>query len=136
MATAVELVQSLYDAFGKGDVPTVLGAMDEKIEWHEAEHWAYWPGGPYIGPQAVLENVFAPLVRDFDGFHVDIGRLVGCGDTVLAELRYRGTVKRTGKALDLQVAHVWDLKNGKVVRWQQYVDTWQASQVMGVIPKA
>jgi ketosteroid isomerase-like protein len=136
MASSLELVQSLYDAFAKVDVPTVLAAMDEQIEWHEAEHWAYWTGGPYIGPQAVLEGVFAPLGRDFDGFHVDIRRLVGCGDTVLAELRYRGTVKRTGKALDLQVAHVWDLRNGMVVRWQQYVDTWQAAQVMGVTPKA
>jgi hypothetical protein len=32
----VGLVKSLYEAFGRGDVPTVLAAMDPKIEWNEA----------------------------------------------------------------------------------------------------
>ncbi len=136
MSTSLQIVQSIYDAFAKGDVPAVLGAMDANIEWHEAEHWVYWPGGPFIGPQAVHEGVFAPLMRDFEGFRVEIRRLVGCGDTVLAEVRYRGTAKRTGAAIDLQVAHVWDVRDGKVVRWQQYMDTWQGAQVMGVTPTA
>ena len=29
----VEMVRGLYDSFGKGDVPSVLGKMDHAIEW-------------------------------------------------------------------------------------------------------
>ena len=136
MADSVATVRSIYEAFGKGDVQTVLGLMSEKVEWNEAEHFTYWTGGPFVGPKAVLNGVFARIGQDFDGFTVDVGRVVGCGDTVLSEGRYRGTVKATGKRLDVQVAHVWDVRDGKVVRFQQYVDTWQVAQATGVTPKS
>lgn len=136
MADSLETVRSVYEAFAKGDVQTVLGLMSDKVEWNEAEHFTYWPGGPLVGPQAVLNGVFARIGQDFDGFKVDVGRLVGCGDTVLTEARYRATVKATGKRLDVQVAHVWDVRDGKIVRFQQYVDTWQVAQATGVTPKS
>jgi ketosteroid isomerase-like protein len=136
MADSVGLVRSVYEALAKGDVQTVLGLLSEKVEWNEAEHFPYWPGGPFIGPQAVLTGVFARIPNDFDGFTVDVRRLVGGGDTVLAEARYRGTAKATGKRLDAQVAHVWDVRDGKIARFQQYADTWQIAQVTGVTPKS
>jgi uncharacterized protein len=136
MADNVELVRGAYAAFAKGEIQKVLGLLAEKVEWYEAEHVTYWPGGPLVGPQAVVNGVFARIPQDFDGFQVDVGRIVGCGDTVLVEARYRATAKATGKRLDVQVAHVWDFRDGKVVRWQQYTDTWQFAQVTGVIPKS
>jgi uncharacterized protein len=135
MADSVAIVRSVYDAFAKGDVPTVLGLLSEKVEWNEAEHFPYWPGGPFIGPQAVVSGVFARIPNDFDAFAVEVRRLVGSGDTVLAEVRYRGTAKATGKRLDAQVAHVWDVRDGKVVRFQQYADTWHIADVTGTTPK-
>jgi ketosteroid isomerase-like protein len=44
------------------------------------------------------------------------------------------TAKATGKALDAQVAHIWDFRDGKLVHWQQYTDTWQFAEVTGVTP--
>jgi ketosteroid isomerase-like protein len=35
---------------------------------------------------------------------------------------------------DVQAAHVWDLRGGKAVRFQQYTDTWQIAQVTGTTP--
>jgi ketosteroid isomerase-like protein len=128
------IVRGVYEAFAKGDVSKLLQVLDPQVEWHEAEHVTYWPGGPFIGPRAVLEGVLARIPNDFDGLAIDVQRIVGCGDTVLAEARYRGTVRATGLALDAQVAHVWDFRDGKVVRWQQYTDTWQFARVMGVQP--
>ena len=134
MADSTALIKSIYDAFAKGDVPTVLGAMDPKIEWSEAEHFPYWTGKPFVGADAIVAGVFMRLGQDFDGFRVDVRRIVGLGDTVLSEVRYRGTAKKTGKAIDLQAAHVWDVKNGKVVKFQQYVDTLATAQATGVTP--
>jgi ketosteroid isomerase-like protein len=130
----VELIRGIYAAFEAGDVPGVLATFDPNIEWYEAEHNPYWPGKAFVGPQAIVEGVFARLLEDFDGFRVDVQRLVGCGQTVLAENRYGGTAKATGEPLDLQVAHVWDVRDGKVVRWQQYCDTWELVRVLGVSP--
>ena len=55
----VEYVKSLYEAFANGDVPTVLAAMDNDIEWNEAEGNPYDLGHPFVGPSAVVEGVFA-----------------------------------------------------------------------------
>ena len=38
--------------------------------------------------------------------------------------------KATGKSMDTQACHVWDLKDGKVTRFQQYVDTAKLQDVM------
>jgi ketosteroid isomerase-like protein len=64
----VELVRGLYDAFGKGDVQAVLDKMDEGVEWNEAENWPYADRNPYVGPQAVLEGVFARLGEEWEMF--------------------------------------------------------------------
>jgi ketosteroid isomerase-like protein len=130
-----QIVRGAYDAFAKGDIPAVLALIDDRCEWLEAEHSPYWPGGALVGPQAVLEGVFMRLGQDFgDTFAVNVRRIVDCGDTVVMEDRYTGTAQASGKALDAQVTHVWDLRDGKVVRWQQYTDTHQFAEVMGVSP--
>ena len=107
----------------RGSARDRLSDVESRIEWREAEHFPYWTGAPFVGPQAVVNGVLARIPQDSDGFRIDVGRIVGAGDTVLVEARYRGTSKATGKPLDAQVAHVWDVRGGKVVRFQQYVDT-------------
>lgn len=134
MSDNAATIRGVYDAFLRGDIMAVVAVMDEHIEWNEAEHGTYWPGAPFVGPHAVLTGVFARLPQDFDNFSIEIGRMVAAGDTVLVEARYRATAKATGKPLNAQVAHVFDLRDGKIVRFQQYTDTWQFAQVTGVTP--
>jgi hypothetical protein len=67
----VQLMQDLYEAFSRGEVPTVLGAMDLGIEWRQAEGHPYQPSGtPFRGPEAILQNVFVRLGTEWDGFTV------------------------------------------------------------------
>jgi hypothetical protein len=117
----VDLVRSAYDAFERGDVPAVLAAFADDIEWVEAEGMPY--GGVYRGGDAVAQNVFGPITEDVDGFALAIEQLIGSGATVAAVLRYTGTGKATGKALDVPAVHVWDIRDGKLARFRQYIDT-------------
>ena len=79
MADNVTTVRGVYEAFAKGNVSVLLGVLDDKVEWHEAEHITYWPGGPYVGPQAVLAGVLARIPQDFDGLTIDVRRVLGFG---------------------------------------------------------
>lgn len=124
----VTLVKSLYDAFARGDVPSVLGAMDPAIVWNEAEGFVYADRNPYVGPTAIVEGVFARLATEWDGFGLAVEDVFGAGDRVVATGRYRGTYKRTGGAIDAQFAHVWTLRDGRIVRFQQYTDTAQSAR--------
>ena len=128
----VSLLKSLYSAFGQGDIPAVLAAMSPDIKWYEAEGNPYMPSGEaWTGPEAVLNNLFLRLGTEWDGFAVHPGAFHGAGDSVIVEARYSGTYKATGKEMDAQVCHVWDVKNGKLTRFQQYVDTAKLQEVMG-----
>jgi ketosteroid isomerase-like protein len=128
----VQLLKNLYDAFGRGDIATVLGTMSPQIKWHEAEGNPYRPSGePWIGPDAVLNNLFMKLGAEWDGFAVHPRQFHDAGDSVIVEGRYSGTYKATGRSADMQFCHVWDLSDGKVTRFQQHVDTAKFQDVMG-----
>lgn len=128
-----EFLTGLYDSFGRGDITTVLGSMDPEVHWHEAEGSPYMPSGEaWVGPDAVMNNLFAKLGADWDEFTIHPETFHEAGDVVVVEARYTATHKGTGKSLDAQVCHVWTLKDGKVIKFQQYVDTAKLQEVMGV----
>jgi ketosteroid isomerase-like protein len=60
-----------------------------------------------------------------------VKNLIDGGDTVVVEGRYYGKVRETGISLDAQFAHVWHLRDGKVVGFQQYTDTKQWADAIG-----
>jgi ketosteroid isomerase-like protein len=127
----VEMLQAAYDAFGRGDVPAVLGAMDPDIEWREAEGNPYQPtGAAWRGPDAVLQNLFIKLATEWDAFTVHPLKFHDAGDTLAVEGRYTGTYKDTGKSMDAQFCHVWKIRDDKAVSFQQYVDTGQWQDAM------
>lgn len=121
MASNTDTVRRLYDSFAKGDVPAVLAALDPAVRWTEAEGFPY--GGTYVGPGAVLNNVFMKLATEWDGFAAIPSSFVGEGDTVVALGEYSGTYRATGKPIRVPFAHVWTVGAGKLVRFQQYTDT-------------
>lgn len=121
--TNMSIIDGLYKAFAVGDIPTVLGSMDSNIAWNEAEGNAYADGNPYIGPDAVLNGVFGRIMQEHEYFNLkDIELYEMLNDKVLATLRYDAKYKE-GQAYNAQVAHLWTLKDGKIVAFQQYVDT-------------
>jgi len=130
--SGADFLAGMYDAFGRGDLPTVLGAWHPQIQWFEAEGNPYMPSGePWTGPDAVVANLLSRLGEDWDGFTVHPKAFHDAGDVVVVEARYTGTNKETGKSMDAQVCHVWTLADGKITKFQQYVDTAQLQDVMG-----
>ena len=127
---SVQVVKGMYEAFGRGDVPAVLGAMTDDIAWYQAEGMPR--GGLHRGPDAVAHNVFGPLIEDIPDFALAPEEFIASGDTVAAVVRYTGTGTDTGKTLNLQVVHVWDVRDGKVARFRQFVDTVKYREVVPV----
>lgn len=129
----VELVKDAYAAFGRGDIPTVVAAMDPQVEWYEAENNPYqMSGSAWIGPDAVTQNLFAKLAADWDSFTLHPQRFHDAGDSVVVEGRCTGTHKATGRAFDGQYCHIFGFRDAKLVRFQQYVDTAQLQHVVGL----
>lgn len=123
-----EIVGNLYKSFAAGDTPGVLGALAAEIEWTEAEGFPY--GGTYIGPEAVLMNVFMKLGTEWEGFSAIPEQIIADGEAVVALGNYSGKFLATGKSMTVPFAHVWTIRDGKAVRFVQYTDTLKVSEAL------
>ena len=118
-------VQGMYDAFGSGDIGTVLAALDPDVEWWEAENFIYADNNPYVGPDAVVQGVFARIGGEWEGFSVSPKEVLDAGDTIVGQGIYSGKFRNTGRDVRAQFAHVFTFRDGKIVKFQQYTDTAQ-----------
>ncbi len=129
--TNVAIVQAAYESFAKGDIPAVLAVLDPKVEWNEAEGMIYGNNKPLIGPDAVVSEVFMKIGAEWDNFTIANLQVTNMDNNmVLATGRYQAKYKKNGAALDAQVAHLWTFKDGKAIRFQQFTDTKQFSEVV------
>jgi len=127
----VQFAKDIYTAFGLGDIPAVLAMFDPEIQWREAEGNPYQPDGTaWIGPQAILEKLFMRIGSEWDGFTVTTNTLHDAGEYVVMEGRYTGTYKSSNKSIDAQVCHVLRFRDGRLLSFQQYVDTAQLQVTM------
>jgi uncharacterized protein len=127
MPTNKQIIQGLYEAFAKADVPSVLAVMDDKIEWTEAEGFPLYDG-TFVGPQAVVDGVFMRLGEIGDEFTVTPSRFVAEGDAVVAVGTYSWKHRSTGVPAKVQMAHVWTLRDGKIISFEQLVDTLKVQE--------
>jgi ketosteroid isomerase-like protein len=118
----VALVRRSYAAFACGDLDAVTAEMADDIEWHQAQGLPH--GGLYRGLDEVRRNVFEPLDADWwDAFEALPAEVLDAGEEVVVLGRYRGVAKRTGRRLDVPFVHVWTIRDGKAVRFRQFLDT-------------
>jgi ketosteroid isomerase-like protein len=118
-------VHELYEAFGRGDVPFIIGALDLEVEWWEAESFIYADGNPYVGPNSVLHGVFGRINDEWEWFKVLPNEVLDAGDTIVSHGYYNGVFKRSGREARAQFAHFFTFRDGKITKFQQYTDTAQ-----------
>jgi len=126
--TALEIARASYAAFARHDVAGVVAELDPEIEWVQAQGLPH--GGTYRGIDEVRRNIFDPLDRDWwDGFTAEPDEFIDAGDQVVVLGRYRAVAKQSRRQLDVPYVHVWTVKDAKVTRFRQFLDTagWNAA---------
>ncbi len=119
MTNPAEIVRSFYEKLKAGDAPGALGLMAHDIEW--ITMWHYKVNGR--GPERVAEGLFKPLMAEWSSFALDPTEFIVDGDAVVSLGRFTGVHGTTGKRAEAGYAHVWMVKDGKITRFRQYIDT-------------
>ena len=128
MPTNLEIITAHYAGSDAKDLAAMLAPLTPVTRWTEM---AGFPcAGTFVGPEAVVENVFKVLGAAWDGYTLKIDRLIDGGDTIVGVGTYTGTFRKTGKAMTARVTHVWDMKDGKVVQFEQFTDTLLVAEAM------
>ena len=116
----VDLVRGGYDDFNSGNVEGVLGRLDAEVEWTEPGG-GNAPSGTFTGPDSVGSEVFATVPEQFDEFTCTAENVADEGDTVRVTAHFKG-VNKSGVELDATGEHVWEVRDGKVVRFENTLD--------------
>ena len=121
----VPAVQSVYEAFGRGDIPAILERLHPEVEW---EHDMVAHGIPWIVPRSGRAAVvsFFEVLQGLE-FHVfePIALLEGPGQ-VVGLIRLEATVRATGKRVTDLEAHLFTFDDaGRITRFRHFVDTHQ-----------
>jgi ketosteroid isomerase-like protein len=125
--TNLEMIKSIYHGGAEESKRNLQSLLSPNVEWTETAGFPY--SGTYHGVQEVVKNVFANLAGDWIGFRADAENIYDAGETIIATGFYRATYRKTGKPMEASFAHVWTLKNGRIVKYVQYADTrkvWEA----------
>lgn len=118
---SVNTVRNIYAAFARGAFPRA--ALDPNVEWIEPDVPDLWFSGAHHGVDAVISDVMQPTAERFDDFRLQCDEFLDAGERVVVTGRFLGRGKDTGIELDAAFAHIWTLRDDKVVRFQGYADT-------------
>jgi len=130
MGANADRAQAMYDAFAAGDVASVLAGFDDEIDWQEPDGL---PFEDQVGPQAVAENIFGPLLAQVRDFRADVRELADSGDIVCAIGTYHGVGVSNGVELDAEFVHVLRFGgDGKITGFRTYTDTHLWRQTLGL----
>ena len=116
-----QLMQAIFDELANGNGQPFVDAMAENFCWRiiGSTEWS----GDYQGKQDVLDNLFAPLIAQFqDQYRNKVTRLIAENDFVVAECRGQVTTKR-GKPYNNTYCWVCRFSDGKLVELIEYMDT-------------
>lgn len=124
----VTLVQSLYAAFGRGDIATIVAAMAPDADWTVHGRAKDYPAlGHFKGPQGVREffRIVAENQEAMDftprEFHAADGNVFVIG-------HYAWKLRKTGRTISTDWVHIFTVRDGKVTAFNEFTDTAQFAE--------
>ncbi len=104
---------------GDRDLPALSAAIDPKITIYQTEQLPW--GGTYegeAGHRAFLAKLFQHVQSE-----VTLEKLFEAGDRVVAIGRTVGETRAGQVPFNVRVVHVWTVVDGRVARFEAYIDT-------------
>jgi ketosteroid isomerase-like protein len=130
MTTAREIVAAHYAASAAGDIQGAFSNFADDIVWTESAGGRY--AGTYTSMAEVYEKVFGRIQQDWEDFAAHLDYLIADNDNnkVAAVVNYHGKSTATGKSQNVRVVHLWTIKDGMVVAFEQVADTAEQNKAL------
>ena len=113
-----DLLRRGYEAFGSGDMDTVLAIFADDIVWHVGG--SNQTSGDYRGHQEVM-GFFGKLMELSGGtFHLDIHDIVANDRHGVVLVTASG--EKGGQKLEAREANIWHLADGKATEFWAFAE--------------
>jgi uncharacterized protein len=117
-----QVVQAIFESFGRGDIEGVLGHLSETVVWSAPGPSDVSYYGERRGHSGAAE-FFQQLGSNVTFESFEPGEFIAEGDNVVVLGRERGRVNATGKTFDNHWALVFTIRDGKVTDFKLYENT-------------
>jgi len=121
-------VQSIYESFGKGDIPAILDVLADDVEWESwTDNSAFKAGVPWMVPRhGKAEAVhFFEAAGQMEILDLQVLNMMEGGNQVAVEFALEANLPAWGGGhyRDEEI-HLWTFNHeGKVTRLRHYTDT-------------
>ncbi len=124
----VDVIQTAWDAFGRGDIDKATSVADPSAEFFAPQSLPW--GGTYHGPEGFKE-LLGKIVGNFDKFDAKPEKVLGADDDhVVVVVRFTARTKG-GEDIDGQAVWLYKMRNGQVVRGDAFIDTARILEALG-----
>ena len=122
----VEVVRELWEAYSRGDIDRVIALSDPYVVLVTLEE------GPLYGPEAVRANYARWMEAWREEPETTVEEVIGNGDHVVVIACFRGRGRGSGVRIAERLYEVYTLRNGKVLRVDEFSDRDQALEAAGL----
>jgi uncharacterized protein len=126
----VEVVREMQKRFAAGDRSSWRDVFAADVVW-DTSATTIPQAGVYRGHQGV-ERFFIDWLGTWRDLEIEYPELIDAGDSVISVFRWRGRGKASGVEVETTMFGVYDLSEGRVVRYRQYETREQALEAAGV----
>ena len=120
-----EIVREAFDAYCRGDYDRVAGFHDPHIVVVTVED------GAVYGNDDVLAN-YERWNEAWEGTETTIEEVIGHGDRVFLAVRFHARGRASGVEVDTRLYEVYTLRDGKVLRIDEYEHRADALEAAGL----
>ena len=120
------VIRQAYENFKTGNIGALLGQMSEDVDWRLPDI----EGVPFAGARrgsGQVAEFFSTLAGAQDSLAFEPRDFVAQGDKVVALGDYKWRVKKNGREYGGDFAHVFTVRDGKIVGFHEYMDTSAAA---------
>jgi ketosteroid isomerase-like protein len=126
----VEIVRWAYEEFAARGT-FVEEVVTSDFVW-DMSNFSGWPEQQVYEGVAGANRFLADWTAAWDDWQFVIDALHDAGDQVVAIARQNGRSKLTGLSVEMSLAQVWTMRDGKQARMDMYSDPVAALQAVGL----
>jgi hypothetical protein len=128
----VDTIKNLYEAFGRGDVQTIMDNLTDDVDWSADVAGSVAPWHGRKEGKAAVPSFFEGIANSTTVLEFTPLAYAATDNEVLTFVRYRVRGNDTGREGEMNIHHYWRLRDGKVEYYRGSEDSALTREVLGV----
>ena len=126
----VEALRPVYEEWGRGNFSPRFDVYAPEMEWGWSDEF---PGlSPVAADPEARSSRLGEWLSQWDGWRCEAEEYLPADDHVVVLTRYTGRGRGSGASVDTPGAHLWTLRDGKVIRLEIFSSRSKALEAAGL----